>query len=599
MNNAPFFFDKIISVKLYKTKENKEYNPRTQSMITTGEVLDTDPLSVVTIDTTSGGLKPDIEFEIGELPGQNCYDCTLKIRNLMYMSDIRKYKFMSITAGYKYGASYTQSRTVTFSIAIFTGYQESPNPDGLTVFKGLTTGQVEGFLTTHRVSFHSYGEMSLNDFIERAALGASGYVTKEQYVQASARGGVGVLKVINRIPKQLGDEVMIPAQSKGIASTNGMAFLQRVYEIARDTLFTLGYTYIQQVFNGQLTVGVLECDEKLRVAEPVIDITAVYSASFTASILNISAPWNPACQPGALVRISPHYFNGQQAPNSIGDLMDKARTQDALNVGMISTEEARTGEGIYRVLKTRISFSSCRDTNKMDVMLLPIAYLKNDPSLTRTVGMYEDLRADVENSKKWWEQVNIVIGKAPADDTQSIWSGVLKGNYGNNPAYAIFPYGRSFSDLSKIYYCKAMQLSEDEVLWKSKSQYNKECVIDIRDNGTLIMGKNNSLSVGIRVGRANAWPIILKATYQRYVATKDAQYRVDMNDPDTLPANVTAVIPALPKGNEDAIAALTPDKDLFKAMADYYIQHMTSAKPWAKESAIRMYNMYLLLGGTL
>ena len=25
MNNAPFFFDKIISVKLYKTKENKEY----------------------------------------------------------------------------------------------------------------------------------------------------------------------------------------------------------------------------------------------------------------------------------------------------------------------------------------------------------------------------------------------------------------------------------------------------------------------------------------------------------------------------------------------------------------------------------------------
>ena len=274
MNNAPFFFDKIISVKLYKTKENKEYNPRTQSMITTGEVLDTDPLSVVTIDTTSGGLKPDIEFEIGELPGQNCYDCTLKIRNLMYMSDIRKYKFMSITAGYKYGASYTQSRTVTFSIAIFTGYQESPNPDGLTVFKGLTTGQVEGFLTTHRVSFHSYGEMSLNDFIERAALGASGYATKEQYVQASARGEVGVLKVINRIPKQLGDEVMIPAQSKGIASSNGMAFLQRVYEIARDTLFTLGYTYIQQVFNGQLTVGVLECDEKLRVAEPVIDVTA-------------------------------------------------------------------------------------------------------------------------------------------------------------------------------------------------------------------------------------------------------------------------------------------------------------------------------------
>ena len=92
MNNAPFFFDKIISVKLYRTKENKEYNPRTQSMITTGEVLDTDPLNVVTIDTTSGGLKPDIEFEIGELPGQNCYDCTLKIRNLMYMSDIRKYK---------------------------------------------------------------------------------------------------------------------------------------------------------------------------------------------------------------------------------------------------------------------------------------------------------------------------------------------------------------------------------------------------------------------------------------------------------------------------------------------------------------------------
>ena len=346
MNNAPFFFDKIISVKLYKTKENREYDPKIQSYIVTGEILDTDPRSVVVIDTTSGGLEPDIEFEIGELPGQNCYDCTLKIRNLMYMSDIRKYKFMSITAGYKYGASYTQSRTITYSIAIFTGYQESPNPDGLTVFRGLTVGQIEGFLTTHRISFHSYGEMKLNDFIERAALGASGYATMEQYTAAAKQGNVGVLRVLNHIPKELSDKVMIPTQSKGIASSNGMAFLQRVYEIIRDTLFAEGYTYIQQVFNGQLIVGVLECDEKLRVAEPVIDITAVYSASFTANILNISAPWNPACQPGSLVRISPHYFSGQNAPNSLGDLMDKARTQAALDVGMISAEEARTGEGI-------------------------------------------------------------------------------------------------------------------------------------------------------------------------------------------------------------------------------------------------------------
>ena len=72
-----------------------------------------------------------------------------------------------------------------------------------------------------------------------------------------------------------------------------------------------------------------------------------------------------------------------------------------------------------------------------------------------------------------------------------------------------------------------------------------------------------------------------------------------MNDPDTLPANVTAVIPSLPIDNQEAISALTPDKNLFKAMADYYVQYMTSAKPWAKESAIRMYNMYLLLGGEL
>lgn len=599
MNNAPFFFDKIISVKLYKTKENREYDPKIQSYIVTGEILDTDPRNAVVIDTTSGGLKPDIEFEIGELPGQNCYDCTLKIRNLMYMSDIRKYKFMSITAGYKYGASYTQSRTITYSIAIFTGYQESPNPDGLTVFRGLTVGQIEGFLTTHRISFHSYGEMKLNDFIERAALGASGYATMEQYTAAAKQGNVGVLRVLNHIPKELSDKVMIPAQSKGIASSNGMAFLQRVYEIIRDTLFAEGYTYIQQVFNGQLIVGVLECDEKLRVAEPVIDITAVYSASFTANILNISAPWNPACQPGALVRISPHYFSGQNAPNSLGDLMDKARTQAALDVGMISAEEARTGEGIYRILTTRISFSSCRDTNKMDVMLLPIAYLEKDPSLTTTIGMYEDLKASVENSKKWWQQVNITVGEAKKDNTQSIWEGRLSTDLTSNVTYAIFPYGRSFSDLSKIYYCKRELLDDDEVLWKGKSQYNKDYVIDIRDNGSLIMGRDNNLTIGIRVGRANAWPVILKATYQAYKDTKDEQYKIDINDPDTLPANVTAVIPTLPKGNEEAIRKLEPNKNLFKAMADYYVQHMTSAKPWAKEAAIRMYNMYLLLGGEL
>ena len=599
MSNAPFFFDKIISVSLYKTRVAREFDNDKHETVVTGEILDTDPRNVVTIDTTQGGLKPDIEFEIGELPGQNCYDCTLKIRNLMYMSDIREYKFMSIKAGYKYGASYTQSRTVTYSIAIFTGYQESPNPDGLTVFRGLTVGQIEGFLTTHRISFHSYNEMKLNDFIERAALGASGYATMEAYTAAAKQGNVGVLKVLNYIPKELSDKIMIPAQSKGIASANGMAFLQRVYEIVRDTLFAEGYTYIQQVFNGQLTVGVLECDEKLRVAEPVIDVTAVYSASFTANILNISAPWNPACQPGALVRISPHYFNGQSAPNSLGDLMDKARTQAALDVGVISAEEARTGEGIYRVLTTRITFSSCRDSNKMDVMLLPIAYLDKDPAMTEVTGMYEDLKADVENIKKTSKQIDIVIGEAKKDNTQSIWEGTLKGNYGDNPTLVVFSYGLSFSDLSKMYYCKMQNLDEDIVLWKSKSAFNKDYVVDIRDNGTLIMGRDNNLTIGIRVGRANAWPIILKATYQRYKTTKKKEYEVNMNDPDTLPANVTAVIPSLPIDNQEAISALTPDKNLFKAMADYYVQHMTSTKPWAKEAAIRMYNMYLLLGGEL
>ena len=570
-----FLFDKIISVKLYKNKEGTEEGTLN---------LDKDPSTVISIDIRKSGLKQDIELEVSELPGMGCHDCTLRIRNFMYMPSLREYAYMEITAGYGYGDYTSKSKTVTFSIAIFTAYQETPNPDGVTVFQGLTVGQIVGLLTSHRVTLNTYEDISIKDFITKAAMGASGVSDDGTTTSPSSKDDAGVLHVNNYLPDEL-NNIMIKKGQK-IDSPNGLSFLSGVYKTLYPLLQSMGYTYVQQVYNGTLSVGVLEVGVKLKSSDRVTDIKYVYNASFIAYMLDIAAPWDPECQPGSLVRISPNYFVGQQAPNSLGNLMTPAQP-----AGQLSPEEIKSGTGIYRILTMKVKFATCRDTNRMELRLIPVSYLEEDPMQELAKNTYEKFKQMVKDEQDS-SPTSIIVGKVKdIEDVKKVWEGKLKGNYSYETMN--MDYGITFSDLAKQKY------GTTEYYKKLRSEYSGQYVVDIDSSGNLIFGKYSSLINGIVAYKCTAWPIIVKATYAKYKEGNES-YHVDINDPDTLPEGTTVDIPVLPDNPDDAIAELAKDKELFKAMGDYYIANIKGGrKPWAVGTAKEMYNMYLLLGGTL
>lgn len=563
---SDYYFDKIMNVKLYKVDED-------------GNVLRT-LKDTMFINTTSSGLKPDMELEVSLLPEELCYACTLRIRNFMYVPDIRDYSYMEIEAGYNYKLS---KRTATFNIAIFTSYQESPNPDGITVFKGVTVGSTSSCLTDRTVNVTIYGEQPIGTIIRKTAYGAAGISNvQERFVLTDPTNGAGVIKIHSFLGKYENEMMSLPDKQKLVGS-NGLALLSDLY-YSMYSYFKrqYGLTYIQQYYNGTLEVGILEESPKLTSSESILPLISVYSASFNAQILTITAPWDPLAEPGRIVRISANYFNGNMAPNDLGNLLAPAQ----LNIP--TATEIATGAGLYRILTSKVNFSTCRDTNKMELLLIPIQYARENEAGTQVSAKYEALK---KNKK---ESLEIVIGN-PTDEnsTEKLFSKGLKGNY--TYTEETLNVGTSFSALAIKYY----DTIDTKDFYLNKKLFNKDIVLRILDDGTLVKGKYASSTLGIAIGRSWAWPLLLGATYSMY-SQGDSNYKVNLNDPDTLPPGTKVRIPVLPADNEEAINQLKADKELFKSMGDYYISYINdSSKWWAREHAVKAYNMYLLAGGEL
>lgn len=600
MNN--FYFDKIISVKLYPWEPVKDENNRL--VMVEGKIkydVNYNSKNTIVIDTTTSGLKPNIDFEISMITGGNCYDCTLRLKNFMYLPDIRKYRAMQIEAGYKYSDTFSNKRTVTIDMAIFSSWQESPNPDGYTVFKGVTVGRVNSLFSSNPVSVRVYGKTTVENFINRTAFGATGYATEEDYVKASQNKDANVLKVVNYMPDEY-KSLEIEVKDR-MSAANGLSMLDSLYQKMHGYFKGLKdnpVTYIQHFYNGTLYVGLLEYSEKLKVTSRVINIISVYNASFNASILNIEAPWDPAIEPGCLVRISTNYFVGENAPIGI-DIRSPALLGNT-PLQKLTSDEINTGAGLYRVLTSKVQFSSCEDTNRMTLMLIPIKYTKEEIDEQKNVT-YNSLREDYE--KRALEEAsvttNVVIGTEKMDeDVVPIFSAGIKGNYSTTEVS--FDCGKTFSELGIQFYQDGDPDNANSFYKKGQNPKKVNMIIS-GDDGAIAYtrGMAKAPNTCMVVGRANAWPLILAATYQAYKNNNnDPKYAVFLNDPDTLPAGTTAIIPILPESNDDAIALIQQNKALFEAMKDYYIKHLNnSSKTWAYETAIRMCNMYLLAGGSL
>lgn len=343
-----------------------DFQGKEAETIVTEESIE-EPAEILHIQCTDAGLKPDMALSINLLPGQNCYGAVLKIRNLNLDSiDIRQWSRMVIKAGYRTGAK------AQYTCPIFTSYIESPNPDGITTFEGITVGTAEDILNNQPIEivFHS-SKMDLYTLISEIA-------------PAISPGLKVDIAIGDEIVKANADKSnLISIEEQTVYAQNGMAVLnwlqttvsKFVEELTRNE-DTGEYTSVfMQIIDNKLEVIALNGPNKMpeRVRQ-VVNLDMVTGATFNGTALTVEAPWNPALQPGGLFYMPPEFINGSKLPNILSD------------------KDYRNEDNLYRALTMSVAFASVEGTNKMTVLAVPAQWAGELPS-NRATDMRGDLFA--------------------------------------------------------------------------------------------------------------------------------------------------------------------------------------------------------------
>ncbi len=320
------------------------------------------PESVLTIKTPDHGKKPAMSLEVNLLPGQNCYAAVLRITNLNIDNvEIRTWERMRIIAGYRDG------HKDTLDCPIFTSYIESPNPDGVTVFEGLTVGAVDNILLDkYTIVNFIQREMKITDFIDDVAKG----------IASNIKVNIALGKYKDKI---------IEVEQQKVYSQNGAATLNWLQNFIS--------AYVKQVSNGtddvfiQFHDGILDIillsGEKQIPAEAAnnaVNLDSITGASFSGPSLTVLAPWNPALLPGGLFYMPPNFYSGSNLPNAL-----------PLSV-------YRTPENLYRAITVSVSFSTTENLNKMTILALPALAHAQDNTNMKGLQMTADEYAKLERN---------------------------------------------------------------------------------------------------------------------------------------------------------------------------------------------------------
>ena len=247
----------------------------------TEETIEEDA-ETLTIKCTDSGMKPDMALSINLLPGQNCYGTVLKIRNLNLDSvDIRAWSRMMITAGYRTG------KKATYICPIFTSYIESPNPDGITTFEGITVGTAEDTLNDQYIEIRFVKEeMDLDTLIRQVAPAISSNIEvsiaiDDSIVKANA-DGTNLIKV----------------KKQTVYAKNGLAVLNWlqstvsafVAEITKQDDDSYTSVFMQLVDNTLEVIALNGPNKTPERIENIVNLDMVTGATFNGTALTVEAP---------------------------------------------------------------------------------------------------------------------------------------------------------------------------------------------------------------------------------------------------------------------------------------------------------------------
>ena len=562
--------------RVYIVNDRSRWNVYAEGSFDTKVVEETIqyPAHYLEISDTEYGLKPDISLSINLLPNQNCYGATVRIKNLNLGSvDIRSWDRMVITAGYRTG------KRVIYNCPIFSSYIESPNPDGVTVFEGLTVGVAEDVLTNKYIVIEFVQEeITMERLIRDVAKGISENITVE-------------LALSDKYTQQL-----LKVTKQQVFAQNGMAVL--------NWLQTFLAEYIAQMTDGETTVLTQLIDNKLsviavngenkmpKVLENVVNLDMVTGATFVGTALTVIAPWNPALRPGDLFYMPPEFINGSKLPNSI------------------SVSDYRNPENLYRALTISLDFATVDNQNKMTILAVPAQWAGRLPD-DRTTEMPADVYGQIVTEKFQRQGEPIYVGSpdaVSASVTASIKQEEKTGVQFFDKSSNILAQWSSWTSITQSeqtgscissiarYYLYFMpggpQLQEGMGNARQRSYYEERTYLDQQHLNLAISHFQNT---GIS-GQYLWWPLITAATYWRRKEDIKAGVshnwsKIYPNNPNFIEAGKAVYIPVFPEGWRASRSQLSAIKDIWR---DAYISfkdlYGDSCKIWRA--------MYYYLGGT-
>lgn len=529
----------------------------------------------LTIATTNSGLKPDMALTISLLPGQNCYNAVLKIRNLNIDAvSIREWTRMEITAGYRTG------KKVKFICPIFASYIESPNPDGITAFEGITVGTAEDSISTQFIEIRFVqNKMKLSDLIREVAPAISPNIEVDIMVDS----------------KIMDEEITISRQT--VYSQNGLAVLNWLQSTISTFVETISLrlngektSIFMQLVDNRLEVIALNGPNKMvDKVRGVVNLDMVSGATFNGTALTVEAPWNPDLRPGGLFYMPPEFIYGSKLPN------------------VLPTSDYRNESNLYRALTMSLAFGSVEGTNKMTILAVPAQWageIKNG----KTTEMTGEMFAQTLAANTAIVQASIEIGKSDVDigDLNKVDKAVATGKkmYDAYSGEALITAWGSWVGVDVNGKCLSVVLekyfTQDPTGPKlvSGKGINKETryyktLEDFVNEGNA-MAQSHFSNNGCWYN-AIWWPLVVVGTYwRRQIDTKagvnNNWSKTDPKDPDSLDENGTLYVPMF-----TTWAAVEPKlkaiRGIFKyAYQEYHESYKDLANTWR--------TMYYYLGGT-
>lgn len=535
------------------------------------------PAQVLTLNCTDHGMKPDISLSINLLPGQNCYGATLKVKNFnLDAIDIRNWDKMIITAGYRTGAK------VIYNCPIFSSYMESPNPDGITVFEGLTVGVAEDVLTDRYV---------IIEFVQEE-------ITLERLIRDVAKGISENIKIHIALGDEYARRKLIITKQK-VYAQNGMAVLNWLQEFVSSVVYEASggvTTVLTQLVDGKLSVIAINGKNKPpEIYDNIVNLDMVTGATFTGTALTVVAPWNPSLRPGDLFFMPPQFINGAKLPNNI------------------NLSDYRNDENLYRAITMSVEFATTDSTNKMSILAVPAQWAGRLPD-DKTTDMPADVYGELLSEQLKKPEDTIQVGDLNTAEVKEAYKAKQKQETGRElfdehknvltqwPSWITITQrdGVTGTTISQIAHYYLYEMPGGPSLTKGMGNNRQQSYQESKQWLT-DQGRSQALRYYANTGISAQylwWPFIMLGTYYRFQMDKkngrDSNWDdLKPNNPDLVHPGKSYYIPAFPNGSwESNRSLLASVKDIWKDAYKSYGSiktHKDEAKIWRA--------MYYYLGG--